>query len=244
MIWLVSRRTATPLLALTKEAERIQHFDFGESRVPESAIREIDDLARTMSGMRLTLGNFMNMGRALARTPLRLSAQPHPARDHRRGAGRRGCLYLAQEQGMVAVQALWRQAPLPAGQVRWQQALFGELARGERLSLAIDQSGWQQYLADWGPFPGPCQLVAEPLRNHRQELSGCLLLILPDCPARELASRISLIEALAGTSASAIENQRLLEEQKQLLESFIELMAGAIDAKSPTPAATASGCRS
>ncbi|HGY1075717.1 TPA: HD-GYP domain-containing protein, partial [Aeromonas salmonicida subsp. salmonicida] len=79
----------------------------------------------------------------------------------------------------------------------------------------------------------PCQLVAEPLCNHRQELIGCLLLILPGCSARELASRISLIEALAGTSASAIENQRLLEEQKQLLESFIELMAGAIDAKSP-----------
>ena len=80
---------------------------------------------------------------------------------------------------MVAVQALWRKAPLPAGQIRWQQALFGELARGERLSLAIDQQGWQQHLADWGPFPGTCQLVAEPLRNHRQELIGCLLLQRP-----------------------------------------------------------------
>lgn len=234
VIWLVSRRTATPLLALTQEAERIQHFDFGESRVPESSIREIDDLAHTMSGMRLTLGNFMNMGRALAaehRFDSLLSRILHETIAAVQAEG--GCLYLAQEQGMVAVQALWHKAPLPAGQIRWQQALFGELVRGERLSLAIDQQGWQQHLADWGPFPGPCQLVAEPLRNHRQELIGCLLLILPDCSARELASRISLIEALAGTSASAIENQRLLEEQKQLLESFIELMAGAIDAKSP-----------
>ncbi len=154
VIWLVSRRTATPLLALTKEAERIQHFDFGESRVPESAIREIDDLARTMSGMRLTLGNFMNMGRALAaehRFDSLLSRILHETIAAVQAEG--GCLYLAQERGMVAVQALWRQAPLPAGQIRWQQALFGELARGERLSLAIDQSGWQQYLADWGPFP-------------------------------------------------------------------------------------------
>ena len=36
------------------------------------------------------------------------------------------------------------------------------------------------------------QLLAEPLYNHRQELIGCLLLILPDCAPRELASRISL----------------------------------------------------
>ncbi len=144
-----------------------------------------------------------------------------------------GCLYLAQEQSMVAVQAVWRQQPLPADQAPWQEALLGKLAHGERLTLSVDERGWQQHLASWGPFPGPCQLVAEPLCNHRQELIGCLLLILPGCSARELASRISLIEALAGTSASAIENQRLLEEQKQLLESFIELMAGAIDAKSP-----------
>ncbi|CAJ1877240.1 hypothetical protein CDAIGKPJ_03018 [Aeromonas salmonicida] len=234
VIWLVSRRTATPLLALTQEAERIQHFDFGESRVPESAIREIDDLARTMSGMRLTLGNFMNMGRALAaehRFDSLLSRILHETIAAVQAEG--GCLYLAQEQSMVAVQALWRQQPLPADQAPWQEALLGKLAHGERLTLAVDERGWQQHLASWGPFPGPCQLVAEPLCNHRQELIGCLLLILPGCSARELASRISLIEALAGTSASAIENQRLLEEQKQLLESFIELMAGAIDAKSP-----------
>ncbi|MBP9662664.1 MAG: HD domain-containing protein, partial [Aeromonas sp.] len=234
VIWLVSRRTATPLLALTQEAERIQHFDFGESRVPESAIREIDDLARTMSGMRLTLGNFMNMGRALAaehRFDSLLSRILHETIAAVQAEG--GCLYLAQEQSMVAVQALWRQQSLPADQAPWQEALLGKLAHGERLTLAVDERGWQQHLASWGPFPGPCQLVAEPLCNHRQELIGCLLLILPGCSARELASRISLIEALAGTSASAIENQRLLEEQKQLLESFIELMAGAIDAKSP-----------
>ncbi|MBP6384435.1 MAG: HD domain-containing protein, partial [Aeromonas sp.] len=227
-------RTATPLLALTQEAERIQHFDFGESRVPESAIREIDDLARTMSGMRLTLGNFMNMGRALAaehRFDSLLSRILHETIAAVQAEG--GCLYLAQEQSMVAVQALWRQQSLPADQAPWQEALLGKLAHGERLTLAVDERGWQQHLASWGPFPGTCQLVAEPLCNHRQELIGCLLLILPGCSARELASRISLIEALAGTSASAIENQRLLEEQKQLLESFIELMAGAIDAKSP-----------
>ncbi len=202
--------------------------------MPESAIREIDDLARTMSGMRLTLGNFMNMGRALAaehRFDSLLSRILHETIAAVQAEG--GCLYLAQEQSMVAVQALWRQQSLPAEQAPWQEALLGKLAHGERLTLAVDERGWQQHLASWGPFPGPCQLVAEPLCNHRQELIGCLLLILPGCSARELASRISLIEALAGTSASAIENQRLLEEQKQLLESFIELMAGAIDAKSP-----------
>ena len=50
------------------------------------------------------------------------------------------------------------------------------------------------------------------------------------CLPREL---VSFIEALSGTAAIAIENQDLLRERKQLLESFIKLVAGAIDAKSP-----------
>jgi HD-GYP domain-containing protein (c-di-GMP phosphodiesterase class II) len=42
-----------------------------------------------------------------------------------------------------------------------------------------------------------------------------------------------LVSAMAGQAAVAIENQRLLNEQRVLLESFIQLIAGAIDAKSP-----------
>ncbi len=234
VIWLAARRTAAPLLVLTGEAERIQHFDFGESPGPDSAIREIDDLARAMSSMRLTLGNFMNMGRALAaehRFDSLLSRILHETVAAAQAEG--GCLFLAQESEMQAVHAIWQGQPLACEQVQWQAALLGGLYHTERLCLPLDEAQWARFLTDWGPFPGACQLLVEPLHNHRQELIGCLLLILPDCSARELASRISLIEALAGTSSSAIENQRLLEEQKQLLEAFIELIAGAIDAKSP-----------
>ncbi|MCO4204251.1 HD domain-containing phosphohydrolase [Aeromonas taiwanensis] len=234
VIWLVARRTATPLLALTAEAERIQQFDFGQSKEPGSAIREIDDLARAMSSMRLTLGNFMSMGRALTaehRFDSLLSRILHETVSAAQAEG--GALYLAQKKQIQAVQAIWQGQPLPCEQVIWQDTLLAGLYHTERLSLRLDEEQWNRCLVGWGPFPGPCQLLVEPLHNHRQELIGSLLLVLPDCSPRELVSRISLIEALAGMSASAIENQRLLEEQKQLLEAFIELIAGAIDAKSP-----------
>lgn len=42
-----------------------------------------------------------------------------------------------------------------------------------------------------------------------------------------------IVSSMAGQAAVAIENQRLLNDQKTLLESFIQLIAGAIDAKSP-----------
>jgi HD-GYP domain-containing protein (c-di-GMP phosphodiesterase class II) len=41
------------------------------------------------------------------------------------------------------------------------------------------------------------------------------------------------VEAVSGTAAVAIETNRLIEEQKQLMLAIIELLAGAIDAKSP-----------
>ena len=42
-----------------------------------------------------------------------------------------------------------------------------------------------------------------------------------------------LIEALASQAAVALENQRLLEAQRNLLDSFIKVIADSIDAKSP-----------
>ncbi|WCL49186.1 HD family phosphohydrolase [Leptospira sp. GIMC2001] len=42
-----------------------------------------------------------------------------------------------------------------------------------------------------------------------------------------------LVSSVAGQAAVAIDNQRLLNDQRLLLESFIQLIAGAIDSKSP-----------
>ena len=47
------------------------------------------------------------------------------------------------------------------------------------------------------------------------------------------AERQRIVEALASQAGIALDNQLLLEAQKKLLESFIQLMANAIDAKSP-----------
>jgi len=44
---------------------------------------------------------------------------------------------------------------------------------------------------------------------------------------------VGFVEALAAQAAIALDNHSLIEAQKQLLDSFIELMAAAIDAKSP-----------
>lgn len=80
-----------------------------------------------------------------------------------------------------------------------------------------------------------------PMRNHTDEVIGVLQLLnarardgvgFGELRAFSQADQ-QLVESLASQAAIALTNRRLIEEQKQLFESFIQLIAGAIDDKSP-----------
>lgn len=76
-----------------------------------------------------------------------------------------------------------------------------------------------------------------PLKNHSGEIIGVLQLLNAkdetgnSVPFSE--SIVPMIEALASQAAVAVDNQMLLDAQARLMDSFIKLIAGAIDAKSP-----------
>ncbi len=77
-----------------------------------------------------------------------------------------------------------------------------------------------------------------PLKDRDGDVIGVLqLLNALDRRTREVIPFDSgiqpFVEALASQAAVALANQRLLDSQKTLLDSFIKLIASAIDAKSP-----------
>ncbi|HEU4708292.1 MAG TPA: HD domain-containing phosphohydrolase, partial [Methylophilaceae bacterium] len=77
-----------------------------------------------------------------------------------------------------------------------------------------------------------------PLKNHENEMIGVLQLINAIDPATgEItvfsAENQQLVESLASQAAVAMTNQNLIEGLKSLFEAFIELIADAIDEKSP-----------
>ena len=77
-----------------------------------------------------------------------------------------------------------------------------------------------------------------PLKNSQNEVIGVLqLLNAIDGNTNEVIAFSEdiqpLIEALSSQAAIALDNKQLLDGQKRLLDSFIELIASAIDAKSP-----------
>ena len=84
-----------------------------------------------------------------------------------------------------------------------------------------------------------------PMTNHENEIIGVLQLInATDEETGEIREFSSLdqqvVESLASQAAVSITNRQLIEAQKELFDSFIELIASAIDEKSPY---TAGHCR-
>jgi HD-GYP domain-containing protein (c-di-GMP phosphodiesterase class II) len=77
-----------------------------------------------------------------------------------------------------------------------------------------------------------------PLKNHEGDVIGVLQLLNARDPATGEVIPFSdeiqpLVEAFSSQAAVALDNQQLIEAQKNLLDSFIALIAAAIDAKSP-----------
>ncbi len=77
-----------------------------------------------------------------------------------------------------------------------------------------------------------------PMKNHENEIIGVLQLINAIDPATNqiiafTESHQRLVESLASQAAVALTNHNLINGLKDLLESFIKLIADAIDEKSP-----------
>ncbi len=77
-----------------------------------------------------------------------------------------------------------------------------------------------------------------PLKNHEDEIIGVLQLLNAQDPESgetiTFSSKIqNLVEALSSQAAVAITNKKLIRDLEVLFESFIKLIASAIDSKSP-----------
>lgn len=103
-------------------------------------------------------------------------------------------------------------------------------------STEFDFSGTKKF--DEGTGYRTRSVLTVPLKNTHDEVIGVLqLLNAQDPDTGEVTSFRAelqpLIEALASQAAVALDNAMLIKAQENLLQSFITLMACAVDAKSP-----------
>ncbi|SEL60885.1 HD-GYP domain, c-di-GMP phosphodiesterase class II (or its inactivated variant) [Atopomonas hussainii] len=237
---LFARWAARPLKTLTREAEKIERFNFDEPLTVDSNIAEVADLARAMGKMKATIHRFLDLSLALsAETDFqRLLAQL--IKDMQEVTNADAALIYLQD----SAEAPWQLACLRHhGQMLATEhsapialdAQHHPLLQALHFAKPVRLSG-AQASQHFSALPTPTNdlsLWALPLRNRKGDTLGILALLVDEAQNPLSRELMAFAQTLSTTAAVALNTQRLLDEQKALLEAFIQLLAGAIDAKSP-----------
>ena len=234
---LIGRGISGSLRLLSKEARAIQNFEFSRPIHVESMILEVDEVAKTMQGMKQTIHRFLEVSRAVAsednfdRLLPMLLRETISASDADAGA-----LYLVDESTLVpaalrcqGVDSAGSGLPVPLAQVH--PLITKAIETGCVQAGAVSRANIES--VGLGALPvraSPDQVLVVPLHNRQKKLLGIALLV-HERPITE--AQVSFIHALTTASATSLETRELIKMQKELFEAFIQLIAGAIDAKSP-----------
>jgi HD-GYP domain-containing protein (c-di-GMP phosphodiesterase class II) len=240
-LWL-SRLVSRSLNDLTREARDINGLRFDKPLQARSFIVEIDRLAEAMATMKATITRLLAISAVLGgekrfdRLLDRIVAETIQVAN-----ARGGVVYLAEPDGRLKAEIARRNGDLLTDLQmpvlvpgRDEEHPVVRAAGGTSVDVTVTPAE----MARWAPgFEdlGSQQWLAIPLMNRRSELVGVLLLSSdPDADERARHTDVrALVEAVSGMAAVAIETNRLILEQKRMMEGFIELLAGAIDYKSP-----------
>jgi HD-GYP domain-containing protein (c-di-GMP phosphodiesterase class II) len=249
--WFTANQVARPMRILAREARDIAGFNFDEEINIDSIMLEVDQLARSMDTMRVTIGNFFSLIKSLSgesdidRLLDRVTDETMKA-SHADAA----VIYLLADNETELNAQSPRFANREASGDTSLPALTLDGSSSNRLldsflnqEVVIEQLGKDQVgdhpLLSLRDALGAENLTAIvlPLTNRDNAGSGllCLLYSERNQSLKNALSpeHIGFTQALSGFAAVSMESRQLLKMQKNLLQSFIELIASAIDAKSP-----------
>ncbi|WP_145555930.1 HD domain-containing phosphohydrolase [Yersinia canariae] len=242
LVWYFSRKISSPLIRLRQDADAISHLHFEERESEHSMIEEVDELHKSMSKMKSTLKQFISMGNMLtAENNFFRQMQGLLSETTEIAAMKGGIIFLANKDDGVFTPTAFRwngenisvadMSPLEIKENNF--ATFQSVLEGQTIAGTLNKENIFSQLQDFLQPYLPLRFVAVPMKTHDKQLLGFLLLFNPyQLNAERERSKIQLVNALVGSLSVSVETQQLLQEQKNLLNAFIELIAGAIDAKS------------
>ncbi|MCB5162528.1 HD domain-containing phosphohydrolase [Marinomonas algarum] len=239
---LVIRQITKPLRLLSKDVQKLASFDFNHPISVSSRVREASELADTVERLRITIFRFLEINRTIAaeedfNTLLVKTLDEIIATTETQA----GVLYLTDNEGKALVPFASRvqnghpmEMDIPSVPLSQQDSL---------LVRAITKKGAENVSASWQELEQmglenvkealdepASHILATPLFNRSNDLVGIILLFETESIDPTL---MRFAEALSGSAAVSVEARRLIAAQRELFESFIQLIAGAIDAKSP-----------
>lgn len=236
--YFAARLVSRPIRSLAEETAAIRRFDFADPVGIRSVVCEVDDLAADLASMKGAIRRFLDIASVTAgeadfdRLLARLVDETVAVVGARAGA-----LYLVRDGVAQLDPVTLRDATadsLPLERAPDGEGMAGLVPAGARSGvglLAADSPG----MPDCGRLferlgVAAMAYLAVPLLDRQHERLGLMVLWFDEAPHSDL---VHFVEALSGSAAMSVETRGLIQAQKQLFEAFIQLIAGAIDAKSP-----------
>ena len=246
VIWYVARKISLPLKNLARESNRIARFEFAQTTRQQSFITEVEELDVAMNMMATTISKFINLINSLAGEQDLDILLNNITRETKTVSQADGAFtYLFDETDeLMKLSALYADAdePLMTDSLSamslddCRQLLGADASKKSRImDIKAGTSSVFSPLLDIFDEQS-LQVLVIPLANRNNELIGLLCFVF----LQEMAAfgtsddaRIAFVEALSGFAAVTLESRQMLRMQEALLDAFIKLIAGAIDAKSP-----------
>jgi HD-GYP domain-containing protein (c-di-GMP phosphodiesterase class II) len=237
VIWVTARIISSSIRSLSDEAEAIRHFEFDAPVQVRSVIAEVNSLGETMGLMKKAIRKFMGLTHAVAAEENFEDLLSMLLKETMNVSNATtGALYLAEADMLVPCLAFGgdekeisgslMSMPLTAAPellqeaVRHREARSGAMAPEER-----EQYGLDTLIGNSGALHS----VVVPLVNRQRHLLG-LMLLQRHTPID--TAQLAFAGAVSDSASSSLETRGLIRDQKALFEAFIQLIAGAIDAKS------------
>ncbi|MBM7454810.1 HD-GYP domain-containing protein (c-di-GMP phosphodiesterase class II) [Oceanisphaera litoralis] len=218
VVIMASRAISRPLRQMAEDLKGIQEFDFNGLKARHYFYRELDALARAITLMHRTLAGFIQELRSLSQSDDFNDMLQRLSQGIQHLSGGQRCLvYRARQQEHAPCLVLLdkeqqHQVPLP------------DKAEPDELSALLLQS-----LEGHGLRFEPPWL----LYDRFGKLNGAIVLGLGYGAAPLSAGKRRFISHYSEFANLALEDMTLFEQQQQMTESMIRVIASAIDAKSP-----------
>ncbi|EOD77994.1 hypothetical protein D515_03311 [Grimontia indica] len=237
MVLWASKRIANPLKLLVEETQKIRRLDFSSVSTPSSKIVEVRELSESVHMMSETIQNFLQTLHRVSNSSNFDSLMADIA------------LHCQQTSGAEYVM-LWTNSAEDREKLTLT-AQYPHQTEGKQVDLQkllADSPQMKKALQGQHFFSfKPCSTDIErrllpqslkhawlvPLYNREKECVGYVFMGFDACPGNDQNDKLQFIRQFLGFASLIKENWDRVAAQKQLFKSFIEMMASAIDTKSP-----------
>ncbi len=239
IVYVAAQFISRPIRHATVNAQSISHFKFESPEYKRSRIKEIVDLNFALSGMNTTIKNFFELTRTISQ---------QKDMDRIQKVISEGLVKATEAQGAFLsivhphLRTLGTHIYWDAKTKDKHDVSLSYIDENEVLLKAFASVTDEEYMIyhNSQEFSQKLRLTDDtwwlmlPLYNRERTCIGCLNLAYKEGQKQKILDEVlPLVVVLTGYTSLAIEAKTRLREQKELLEAFIRVIAGAIDTKSP-----------